>query len=258
MHSLVLRRSSWLIFFWIVIVGLGIGTLAAVLKVTSVNGFRMGWQGIPLCLAFRRLQHPHPVVVPRELLVDFGPKEAVRVPDIIGLEEFDRLFTRFEHTAWRLETRRRYASDELTETYTQFTHGASVNWDGVDTAWCFERRDQVALGKRFDRVRIVDDPPTPGQFYLLDNARRNSVVGERIHNLRREDADRLALPAEDFWLFDSRLVALLNFDDTDNLVDVELITQPAEVLRYVMVRDAAEHHAVYYAELAENLSAKEN
>ncbi|MFZ4264353.1 DUF6879 family protein [Streptomyces arboris] len=199
-----------------------------------------------------------PVVVPRELLVDFGPKEAVRAPAIIGLDEFDRLFTQFEHTAWRLETRRRYASDELTETYAQFTRGAAVNWDGADTAWCSERREQVALGKRFERVRIVDDPPTPGQLYLLDNARRNSAVGERIHNLRREDADRLGLPAEDFWLFDSRLVALLNFDDTDNLVDVELITQPAEVLRYVMVRDAAEHHALHYAELARKLTAKEN
>ncbi|TQE22101.1 hypothetical protein Sipo8835_27265 [Streptomyces ipomoeae] len=36
-----------------------------------------------------------PIVVPRELLVDFGPKEVNRVPDIIGLDEFDQLFTRF-------------------------------------------------------------------------------------------------------------------------------------------------------------------
>ncbi|WP_329308882.1 DUF6879 family protein [Streptomyces microflavus] len=199
-----------------------------------------------------------PVVVPRELLVDFGPKEIVRVPDIIGLDEFDRLFTQFEHTAWRLETRRRYASDELTGTYAQFTRGTAVNWDGVDAAWCAERREQAALGKRFERVRIVDAPPTPGQLYLLDNARRNSEVGERIRNLRREDADRLGLPAEDFWLFDSRLVALLNFDDTDNLVDVEAITQPAEVLRYAMVRDAAEHHAFPYVELVQQQAAKGN
>jgi len=199
-----------------------------------------------------------PVVVPRELLVDFGPKDAVRVPDIVGPDEFDRLFTQFEYTAWRLETRRRYASDEVTETYAQFIRGTSVDWDGVDAAWCAERREQVALGKRFERVRIVDSPPTPGQLYLLDNARRNSAVGERIHNLWREEADRLGLPAEDFWLFDSRLVALLNFDDTDNLVDVELITRPAEVLRYAMVRDAAEHHAVHYTELAEKLTAKES
>ncbi|MFF3751070.1 DUF6879 family protein [Streptomyces sp. NPDC002018] len=198
-----------------------------------------------------------PVVVPRELLVDFGPKEINRVPDIIGLDEFDRLFTRFEHTAWRLESRRRYASDELTATYGQFIRDEPVDWEGADAEWCAERREQTALGKRFERVRVVDAPPTTGQLYLLDNARRNSAVGEKILNLGRADAERLGLPAEDFWIFDSRLVALLNFDDADNLVDVELVTEPAAVLRYAMARDAATHHAVPYAEFAAGLTDQE-
>ncbi|MEV0035130.1 DUF6879 family protein [Streptomyces sp. NPDC050804] len=198
-----------------------------------------------------------PIVVPRELLVDFGPKEVSRVPHIIGLDEFDRLFTRFEHTAWRLEIRSRYASDEPTETYAQFTRGEPVDWEGVDAEWCAERREQTALGKRFERVRVVDAPPTAGQLYLLDNARRNSAVGERIFSLRRADAERLGLPSEDFWIFDSRLVALLNFDDADNLVDVELITEPAAVLRYAMARDAATHHAVPYEEFAAWLTTQE-
>ncbi|MFF9073771.1 DUF6879 family protein [Streptomyces sp. NPDC014872] len=199
-----------------------------------------------------------PIVVSRELLVDFGPKKVTRVPDIIGLDEFDRLFTQFEHTAWRLETRRRYASDELTDTYTQFVRGEPVDWEGADAEWCEERRQQAALGKQFERVRLVDTPPTVGQLYLLDNARRNSAVGERIFNLWRAGADRLGLPAEDFWIFDSRLVALLNFDDADNLVAVELITEPAAVLRYVMMRDAARHHAIPYEEFAARLAAKED
>ncbi|MFD9570950.1 DUF6879 family protein [Streptomyces sp. NPDC059982] len=187
-----------------------------------------------------------PVVVPRELLVDFGPKESDRVPRIIGLDEFDRLFTRFEHVTWRLETRRRYSSDEATETYAQFTRGEPVNWEGANPEWCAERREQVALGKRFERVRIVDEPATPGQLYLLNNARRNSALGEDIRVLRRSDAERLRLPEEDFWILDSRTVALLNFDADDNFVDVELITEPAEVLRYAQVRDAASHYAVPY------------
>lgn len=29
-----------------------------------------------------------PIVVPRELLVDFGPKDVDRVPSLIGLDEF--------------------------------------------------------------------------------------------------------------------------------------------------------------------------
>ncbi|MET8183729.1 DUF6879 family protein [Streptomyces sp. NPDC005336] len=199
-----------------------------------------------------------PIVVPRELLVDFAPKEVTRLSDIIGLDEFDRLFTQFEHTAWRLETRRRYASDELTDMYAQFSRGGPVNWEGVDAEWCAERREQTALGKRFERVRIVDDPPTAGQLYLLVNARRNSAVGEKILNLWRADADRAGLPTEDFWIFDSRLVALLNFDDADNLANVELITEPVAVLRYSMARDAAMHHAIPYEEFAARLTAKED
>ncbi|MBT2364246.1 hypothetical protein J7E88_02595 [Streptomyces sp. ISL-10] len=29
--------------------------------------------------------------------------------------------------------------------------------------WCDERREQTALGERFERVRIIDDPHTPGE-----------------------------------------------------------------------------------------------
>lgn len=124
-----------------------------------------------------------PIVVPRELLVDWGPKDTKRKAKIIRLDDFSRLFTQFEHTAWRLETRRRYASDELTDTYAQFTRGEQVHWDDTDSEWCANRRAQTGLGKRIERVRIVDDPPTVGQLYLLDNARRNSAVGEAIMSL---------------------------------------------------------------------------
>ncbi|MEV5346428.1 DUF6879 family protein [Streptomyces achromogenes] len=183
------------------------------------------------------------VVVPRDLLVDWTPKERTRQVRTIDLEEFGGLFSKFEHTAWRLETRRRYASDEASDTYRQFVETGEVDWT-FDHPYCKAIREQTSQGKRVERVRIVDEPPTTGQLYLLDNAKRNSVMGEDIRNLWRADADRLRLPAEDFWLFDSRLIALLRFDDDDQLTHVDLITEPAEVVRCCMVRDAAWHHAV--------------
>jgi hypothetical protein len=79
-------------------------------------------------------------------------------------------------------------------------------------------------------------------------------VGEDIRNLPRADADRLQLPEEDFWIFDSRLVARLNFDDADNLVDVALITEPVEVNRYAQARDTAWHYAVPYGTFAADLN----
>ncbi|WP_124280084.1 PH domain-containing protein [Streptomyces sp. ADI93-02] len=50
--EVVLRRNSWMVICWSIILGLGVGMVAAVFKVTSVNGFRVGWQGIPVYLAF--------------------------------------------------------------------------------------------------------------------------------------------------------------------------------------------------------------
>jgi hypothetical protein len=193
------------------------------------------------------------VVVPRELLVDYAPKDTTRAARMIGLDAFEDLFRTFEHTAWRLETRRRYASDEDTDTYREFLATGAARWDPEDP-YCELIRTQTARGKRVERVRVVDTPPTPGQLYLLDNARRNSGLGEDIRNLWRSDAEKLALPEEDYWLFDSRIVALLNFDDDDRLVNVELITEPGEVVRRSLARDAAWHHAVPHESFAAELS----
>ncbi|NJQ01558.1 hypothetical protein HCK00_13745 [Streptomyces sp. PLAI1-29] len=49
-RSVVLRRRSWSIIFGTAAVGLGTGMFAAVLKVSSMSGFRTGWQGIPAYL----------------------------------------------------------------------------------------------------------------------------------------------------------------------------------------------------------------
>ncbi|MEU2670649.1 MULTISPECIES: DUF6879 family protein [unclassified Streptomyces] len=193
------------------------------------------------------------VVVPRELLVDYAPRDVTRAARIIDLDEFENLFRTFKHTAWRLETRRRYASDEITDTYRQFAETGSVDWD-LEDPYCAMIRAQTEQGKRVERVRIADDPPTPGQLYLLDNAKRNTVIGEDIRSLRRADAARLGLPEEDFWIFDSRIVAWLNFDPDDQLVDVELITEPAEVVRCSLTRDAAWHHALPHEMFAAGIS----
>ncbi|WP_020121823.1 DUF6879 family protein [Streptomyces canus] len=189
------------------------------------------------------------IVVPRELITDWAPKDATRQAKVIDLAAFNRLFEIFEHTAWRLETRRRYASDESTETYAQFLAEGRVDWD-MSSWYCHTISSQTAAGKSVARVRLVDDPPTTGQRYLMVNAERNTELGEDIRTLRREDAERLRLGNEDFWIFDSRLVARLNFTDADELTDVELITEPAEVIRYAMLRDAAWHHAVPFQQLA--------
>ncbi|MER6089260.1 DUF6879 family protein [Streptomyces bluensis] len=217
-------------------------------------------QGTPLTdpQDLSQLQHFGPgdsaVVVPRELLVNHGPKEVARVPKLIGLDEFGQLFETFEHSAWHLETRRGYASDREDPSFAAFVERGAATWD-YDSAWCTNIRRQTSRGKYVGRVRVVDNPPTTGQLFLLDYAKCNAATGEDVRNLWRADAARAHLPAEDFWIFDSRLVAVLHFDDADTLLDVEVITEPVEVLRYCQVRDAAMHHAIPYDQFAAQLAA---
>ncbi|MFE7501993.1 DUF6879 family protein [Streptomyces albidoflavus] len=187
------------------------------------------------------------VAVPRELLVNWGPKERERVPEMVDREAFRRLFETFQHTAWRLETRGGYASDREDPDYQQFLATGSAPCD-LNEPWFVNIKAQTGAGKTVGRVRIADKPMTTGQRFLLDYSRYNAAVGEDIRYLWREDAAEL--PAEDFWIFDSRLVALLHFDDADTIVNIELITEPAEVVRYATVRDAARHHAVPFGQFA--------
>ncbi|WP_217545553.1 DUF6879 family protein [Streptomyces sp. GbtcB6] len=215
-------------------------------------------QGTPLTDPedLARLLHLGPedlaVVVPRELLVNHAPKEMDRVPTIIGLDEFGRLFETFEHTAWRLETRRGYASDRDDPTYREFMETGGITLD-YDDDWSKNIRHQVLADKTIGRVRIVDEPPTEGQLFLLADSPRNTAAGEDIRYLPRNEADARLLGTDDFWIFDSRLVARLNIDEQDVFHDVEIITEPTEVLRYCQIRDRAMHGAVPAAEFAAQL-----
>lgn len=195
------------------------------------------------------------VVVPRELLVNHGPKEMDRVPKLIGLEEFGKLFHYFEHSAWHLETRRGYASDREDEGYAAFLATGEAPMD-LDSEWCQNIRRQTTAGKYVGRVRVVDNPPTMGQLFLLSYARCNAATGEDARNLWREDAEAVHLPAQDFWIFDSRLVAVLRFDDDEVLGDVEIITELTTVLGYCQARDAAVHASVAADEFAAQLGTK--
>lgn len=108
----------------------------------------------------------------------------------------------------------------------------------------------MAQGKRFERVRLVDDPPTDGQRFLLASGQGNVRAGEDIRNLSRADAEHLGLPDWDFWLFDSRILVRFVFDENDTTMGVIVSEDPAEVLAACQARDTAWHHAVRTADFA--------
>ncbi|MEH6373789.1 DUF6879 family protein [Streptomyces sp. KLMMK] len=173
------------------------------------------------------------------------------MPKYIDDATFGDYFRDFQYTAWRLETRRGYASDLASERYARFRNGESL---GIESStWTDNIRAQTGQGKRIERVRLVDSPPTQGQRFLLASAANNIAAGEDIRNLWRAEAEKVGLPAEDFWLFDSRRALLLHFDEADEYLGSELIEDPVRIARYCRVRDAAWHHAIRREQFVEQV-----
>ncbi|MER6431932.1 DUF6879 family protein [Streptomyces sp900105245] len=192
------------------------------------------------------------VRVPRSLLARYAPQ--TDAPELQPFSSIAHLFREFRHTAWRLETRRGYASDRRSPKWARWQAGEDIAAEPANT-WRENVAEQTAAGKRFERVRLVDDPPTDGQRFLLASAPGNMAAGEDIRNLPRSSAEQLRLPDYDFWLFDSRIVARFAFDEDDTMLGVYVIDDPAEVLAACQARDAAWHHAVPTQEFARQVAS---
>jgi hypothetical protein len=153
----------------------------------------------------------------------------------------------FQHTAWRLETRGAYAADQRSQTYRRWLQGQPLDIDPAGS-WYAVMRRITAEGKRVERVRLVDLPPTENQRYSLASVPANLDAGEDIRYLWRPDAITLGLPQDDLWLFDSRLVATFAWDESGWATHLDVTDDPAIVLAACQARDAAWHYAIRYEE----------
>ncbi|MFB7934811.1 MULTISPECIES: DUF6879 family protein [Streptomyces] len=175
------------------------------------------------------------VRVPRSLLTRYTPRSAA--PELQPFASISHMFREFRHTAFRLETRRGYASDRQSPLWPKWLAGDDVAAEPAN-AWRQNVRAQVSQGKRFERVRLVDKPLTQGQQFLLARAPSNIEAGEDIRHLPRGEAHALRLP-----------------DHDDTTLGVYVTEDPAEVLAACQSRDAAWHHAVPTAEFAKRVAS---
>lgn len=98
-------------------------------------------------------------------------------------------------------------------------------------------------GGEIRRARIVSEPVSDYIRFEHHLTAGNIRAGEQVRWLPRRRASKLALPGNDFWPFDSRLLMKFVFDD-DRTLGVELSDAQAEVLAACEARDVAWHHAV--------------
>lgn len=110
--------------------------------------------------------------------------------------------------------------------------------------WLESLRAHTAEGRRFARVRVVSLPLNDYSRFGVWCAQFTNSAGEDIRYLTRDQAQAQGLPAHDYWLFDSRVLVQMHFDDEDRFLGGEVIDDPAVIVQHNYWRDAAWHKAV--------------
>lgn len=141
---------------------------------------------------------------------------------------FDDLFAQCERSAVHLETRDEYTPSD--PVYLEWKRAKDIDPAEAWRDWYDLIRATVARGVRVRRARIVSEPVTDFIRYEYElTAGLNIASGEQVRWLPRRQASDLALPGNDFWVFDDRLVRFGYFAGNGEYLDEELTEEPAVV-----------------------------
>jgi len=161
-------------------------------------------------------------------------------------DEFDEALRSFKRSAFRLETRDSYALGYEAADFGRFLAGSPVPPPQLD--WWRPWLDRMARftreGKTVSRVRVLSEPPSDYQRWLMWADPWHSRAGEQIRYMPRSRAEEIGLPlSRDWWLLDSERVIQMWFTD-DGEIDEKILTdEPGLVFRHCAWRDLAVRNA---------------
>jgi hypothetical protein len=95
--------------------------------------------------------------------------------------------------------------------------------------WCHVLRRHSAAGRTVRRVRVVSEPLSQYQRWSHSIADPMVDAGEDIRWVPRRLVSGIALPGNDFYLFDGRLVVFLLYTGDGLAADRVVSADPADV-----------------------------
>ncbi len=162
-------------------------------------------------------------------------------------DDFNHLFRYFTDTAFRLEVQPVYTVTDEAESFREFLAGEPrpVTEFPFYAAWLDKIRAATSAGKRVERVRVLEEPPTDYQRWEMWSGQYNIAAGESIRYIPRSRALAVGLPVtDDWWLFDSQRLAVMRFSETNEPLGGEIITDPELVAQHCGWWELAVQHSV--------------
>lgn len=142
--------------------------------------------------------------------------------------EFNRLLATFEREALHLETRDAYGTAVELPHMAKWAAGERDDLEWLQD-WCSMLRKHVKAGRSVRRARIVSEPLSDYQHWSYSIARPMVDAGEDIRWVPRRLVSSVALPGNDFYLFDDRLVVFLIYAGSGLGTDKVMSTDPANL-----------------------------
>jgi hypothetical protein len=148
-------------------------------------------------------------------------------------DQWREMFDSVERFAYHLEMRDAYAVDGEEEEFARWQTG-TLKWPTEregwwDPSWHDLVHNAVRRGATLRRARVVSEPVTDYIRYEWEATYQNIEAGEDVRWLPRPLATGIALPGNDFWLFDDRTVLVNHFTGDGNWLGNELVTSPAVI-----------------------------
>jgi hypothetical protein len=161
--------------------------------------------------------------------------------ELIG-EDFETLFRFYRHSAFRLEVQPVYTVAGEQEAFARYLAGQPQPPTEIPyfMEWLDQIRQVTAEGRRVERVRVIDDPPTDYQRWEAWAGQWNIAAGEVIRYIDRAKALALGIPLNyDWWLFDDERLAIMRFDEIGRPLGGTIVNDPETVVQHQTWRDLA-------------------
>lgn len=147
-----------------------------------------------------------------------------------SLTSFADLLRGAERSAVHLEMRDAYGLENEVQGFAAWKEGHRLN--PQDRAswwrpWLDLVQEVTEKGVVMRRARIVSEPVSDYIRFEHSGTFTNVAAGEEIRWLPRRHTSDLALPGNDFWLFDGRLVQFNVFDGVGRWVHTDQTEEPA-------------------------------
>jgi hypothetical protein len=143
-------------------------------------------------------------------------------------EEFDGLLSAIDREALHLETRDAYGTAIELPYMAKWAAGETDDLEWLE-GWCSTLRRHVGAGRSVRRARIVSEPLSDYQRWSYSIAQPMVDAGEDIRWVPRRRVSSIAVPGNDFYLFDDELVVFLIYSGdgfgTDKIASVD----PADI-----------------------------